>query len=434
MQTPTGRLLAGLAITLTAVAVYSWYTVRQVEGIQELQREVVERNRRDSLQLLRIQNDLHGLGLAMRDMLDGNEGYPLTAWSAQFERLRGDLTDALSSEQRLAADRRSAEQQQYLVSSLSQFWDAVDRMFVLAGQGHEEAARQLIRESLQARQAALTTSVARLLIQNNESEEQAASRISQIHERVKRNVQVFLAAMLVTILATSLYLIRSNRLLFGRLADLSSQRSELAQKLITNQEETLAHISRDLHDEFGQILTAVGAMLGRAERQGVAPDSPLRTELRAVQEVAQETLDKIRGLSQMLHPVILDEAGLDAAVDWYLPLFEKRTHIAVRYEKTGSSPAVHGSTAVHVFRVLQEALNNAVRHSQASEVFVRLRHFETRLVLEIEDHGTGFLRDAAGRGVGLVAMQERAEMVNGQIEFLRPPEGGTLVRLTVGRG
>jgi signal transduction histidine kinase len=55
-------------------------------------------------------------------------------------------------------------------------------------------------------------------------------------------------------------------------------------------------------------------------------------------------------------------------------------------------------------------------------------------VLEIEDHGTGFLRDAAGRGVGLVAMQERAEMVNGQIEFLRPPEGGTLVRLTVGRG
>ena len=88
-------------------------------------------------------------------------------------------------------------------------------------------------------------------------------RIGQIYDRVQRQVYLFLTAILIAILFTSLYLIRSNRRLFAQLAALSEQRSELAQKLISTQESTLRHISRELHDEFGQILTAVGAMLTR---------------------------------------------------------------------------------------------------------------------------------------------------------------------------
>ena len=109
-----------------------------------------------------------------------------------------------------------------------------------------------------ARQEALSTAVSRLLVQNNESEEQAALRIGQIYDRVQRQVYLFLTATLIAILFTSLYLIRSNRRLFAQLAALSEQRSELAQKLIATQESTLRHISRELHDEFGQILTAMG--------------------------------------------------------------------------------------------------------------------------------------------------------------------------------
>ena len=87
-RSPTVPLLAGLAITLSAVALYSAYTIAQLRGLERLQGGIIDRNRADSLLLLRIQNNLNSLGLAMRDMLDGSEPYPLTAWQGQFRRLR----------------------------------------------------------------------------------------------------------------------------------------------------------------------------------------------------------------------------------------------------------------------------------------------------------------------------------------------------------
>jgi hypothetical protein len=120
------------AITCAAVAAYSFYTTRQISGLRELQRDLGDRNRKDSLQLLRLQNNLNALGLAMRDMLDVGGPYPLTAWSAQFDRLRVDFTDALKREEEVAVARRTPEQRQYLANSTAQFWDAVDRMFALA--------------------------------------------------------------------------------------------------------------------------------------------------------------------------------------------------------------------------------------------------------------------------------------------------------------
>ena len=353
---------------------YSLYVTSQITGLRELQRGLADRNRQDSLQLLRIQNDLNSLGLAMRDMLDADEPYPLTAWSAQFDRIRADLDSALRREQEVAVARRTPEQQRYLATSLAQFWDAADRIFALARDGQEDEARVQIRLSLQSRQAALSTAVARLLVENNESEEQTAQRVQAIYDRVQRQVYWLLSATLVAIVLTSLYLIRSNRRLFAELGSLSAQRSELVQRLIAARESTLHHISRELHDEFGQILTAMGAMLGRAGKQ--APEgSPLRAELREVCELAQSTLNNVRSLSQALHPSILDEAGLESALEWYLPTVEKQVGVAITYERAGSALPVNGTAAIHVYRVLQEALNNVARHSGADRAWVRL---ETR--------------------------------------------------------
>ena len=431
-RSPTFGLLLGLIITLAAVVAYSWYITRQISGLRQLQNQLVDRNRKDSLQLLRIQNDLNLLGLAMRDMLDNDEPYPLTAWSAQFERIRADLNDALRLEETVAVAHRTPEQRQYLENSVGQFWEAADGMFALARQGKDAEARAQIRITLQARQASLSTAIARLLVQNNESEEQAAVQIGHIYDRVQRQVYVFLAATLTAILLTGLFLIRSNRRLFAQLADLSEQRSELAQKLIATQESTLRYISRELHDEFGQILTAIGSMLSRAEKH--APEkSELRSELREVCEIAQNTLEKVRSLSQALHPVMLDESGLESTLDWYLPVVEKQTGVNISYEKSGEPFAVNGNSAVHVYRILQEALNNVTRHSGARQSEVRLRFLPQSLELEVEDHGVGFDGAASNRGIGLVAMRERAELLGGKIEFKRPAQGGTLVRLQVPR-
>ena len=190
--------------------------------------------------------------------------------------------------------------------------------------------------SLQERQAALSTAVARLLVQNSENEEHAGQRIVQIYDRVQRQVYVFLAATLLAILLNGLSVIRWNRRLFARLAEVSARRSELAQKLIATQESTLRYISRELHDEFGQILTAVGSMLRRAGTH--APEgSSLRADLQEVLQIVQTTLESVRSLSQALHPVMLDEAGLESTLDWYIPTVERQTGIAISYEKQGLS-------------------------------------------------------------------------------------------------
>jgi signal transduction histidine kinase len=429
-RSPAPGLFVGLIITLAAVVACSGYITWQISGLRKLQNNLVDRNRRDSLQLLRIQNDLNTIALAMRDMLDSNEPYPLNAWSTQFQRVRGDLNDALSLEEQVAVADRTPEQRQYLKNSMTQFWDAVDRTFALAANGKPEEARTQIQLSLQARQAALSTAVARLLVQNNESEERAASRIAQIYDRVQRQVYLFLTLTLAAILLTGLYSIRSNRQLFAQLASLSEQRSELAQKLISTQESTLRHISRELHDEFGQILTAVGAMLSRAGNQ-VPEGSRLRAELREVAEIAQSTLDKVRSLSQALHPVMLDETGLESTLDWYLPVVERQAGIHISYEKSGTAYPVDGNAAIHVYRVVQEALNNVTRHSGAREAWVRLRFLPKTLELEVEDHGSGFVAQSTKQGIGLVAMRERAELLGGTIELVRLSPSGTLVRLTV---
>ena len=432
-RSPTPVLFLGLIITLVVVVTYSIYVERQIAGLRELQHDIADRNRKDSLELLRIQNDLNSLALAMRDMLDNDEPYPLTAWSTQFDRIHTDLDDALTLEEKTAVAPRSSDQRQYLGSSVQQFWDAVNRTFALAKEGKTDEARTQIRLSLQARQEALSTAVARLLVENNESEEQAADRVAEIYKHVQRQGYLFLTATLIAISLTGLYMIRSNRRLFAELASLSEQRSDLAQKLIATQESTLRHISRELHDEFGQILTAVGAMLARAERHS-PPDSPLRAELREVSEIAQSTLENVRMLSQALHPVMLEESGLESTVSWYIPSIEKQTGLVISYEKSGQPFAVDGSAGIHIYRILQEALNNVARHSEAREAWVRLKFEPDSLTLEVEDHGKGFNSQSVSRGIGMVAMRERAELLGGSIEFVTPQTGGTLVRLAVPQG
>lgn len=431
-RSPTATLLLGLVITLATVLAYSWYISRQISGLRQLQTDLTDRNRRDSLQLLRIQNDLNQLALAMRDMLDPDESYPIAAWSAQFERVRTDLDDALAQQATVSAARRTPEQTRYLESSVAQFWDASSRIFELAAAGQSAEARAQVRLSLQPRQAALSTTIARFLVQNNESEAQTAERVQEIYATVQRQVRWFLIATLAAITLTGVLLIRSSRRLFGQLAALSDERRALTQQLITTRESTLREISRELHDEFGQILTAMGSMLGRAGRH--APEgSSLRSDLREIAEVAQEALDNVRGLSQSLHPSILEELGLGSTVDWYLTTVGRQLELTVDYERSPALPPLDDAVAIHVYRILQEALSNVARHSGVREAKVRLQWFGRMLELDVEDRGRG-LGAAVGRerrGLGLVTMRERAALVHGTLECVPGRDGGTLVRLRV---
>jgi signal transduction histidine kinase len=236
-----------------------------------------------------------------------------------------------------------------------------------------------------------------------------------------------------TILLTSLYLIRSNRRLFSEMAALSDARRDVAQQLITTRETTLRTIARELHDDLGQVLTALGLMIARAMRQ-TPRGSPLGAELREMGTIAQGALDNVRGLSQTLHPSILKEAGLEETVRWYLSTARRQGGPDVSYERDGTPWPVDNGVAIHVYRVLQEALTNVARHSGSDRAFVRLKFEPTSLTLDVEDRGRGFdaRRPRSGAaGLGVITMRERASLIGGSLAFLDAPGGGTLVRLVV---
>src|SRR5262249_52535474 len=157
-----------------------------------------------------------------------------------------------------------------------------------------------------------------------------------IYDQVERQVYTFLAITLAAIVMASLYLIQFNRRLFAKLASLSEQPRDVAQQLITAREATLHHLARELHAGFGRMLTALGSMLGRASNH--APEhSPLKSDLREVAEVAQGMLERVRGLSQTLHPSLLEEIGFEGTLDWYISTVERQTGVAVSYQRVGPS-------------------------------------------------------------------------------------------------
>ena len=213
-------MLLGLVVTLATVLVYSCYISRQITGLRQLQTDLTDRNRRDSLQLLRIQGDLNQLALAMRDMLDPDETYPIAAWSSQFDRIRTDLDDALRQQEGVAVARRTPEQSRYLASAVAQFWDAASRIFELARQRARKRgtrARSGCRCSRGRRPSARRSRGSSC--RTTRARRRRRQQVQEIYGSVQRQVRWFTFAALVAIATTSVFLIRSNQRLFTAARD-----------------------------------------------------------------------------------------------------------------------------------------------------------------------------------------------------------------------
>lgn len=417
-------------MTLAAVAVYFGFTFDQVRGLQRLETEIVDRNRRDSLELIRIQNDLYQIGLTLREATESGDHYPLTGYHAPLQALRVDLDAAIAQEHGLAPNSRTHDQQDLLDASLRRFWDEMDRMWMLAFSGQEGEARTLVRTRLNSERGTMNSTVARLLVENSDAASAGAREIAGMYRRGERNLYLFIVVVLITISATGTSVIRFSRKVFERLEAVSDERKELAGKVITVQEEVFRTLARELHDDLGQVLTALGAMLQRVKRR-IPGDSPVQEDLKEIREVTATTLDRVRLMSQMLHPRVLDDYGLEKSIEWYVKQFQKQSGLEVHYEKIGDGPWIGEQVAIHVYRILQEALNNVHRHAKVSEVWVRADYSPAQLRLVVEDHGVGMPSSSPRHGIGLISMRERAGLLSGGLEFSSSADGGVRVTLTV---
>jgi signal transduction histidine kinase len=433
-RTPTRVLEIALVLALVIGAASGAFVVREIYRLRDEQTAIADRNRKDSLQLLRLQNDLASLASLMRDMLAGTEPYPMAGWRPAFERVRADLAEALSLERQLAPAAREPSQQAQIERTVAGYWSTIDSAFAMAAAGDEAGAAALVRGTATQQHMELTGTVSRFLVANNRVQEEAVSANRAIFDRVARQIILLVVALLVVFAAAGGMIVAANRRAFEDVRRVTAQLRALSWRSLRFQEDLQRSVSRELHDDFGQIVTALGTMIGRARRHA-GGDSALVAEIDAVRHFAQEALDRIRSRSQWLHPGVLDDFGLEKALARATEQFERQTGIRTRFDATGRVDLVRDEYAIHVYRIAQEALANVGRHSGATQALVRLSCEDRELKLEIEDHGRGLPAQAPepmlNGGMGLVSMRERAELMGGHLALRRPPEGGLVVELRV---
>lgn len=213
--------------------------------------------------------------------------------------------------------------------------------------------------------------------------------------------------------------------------DIELQRGlqRLSTELIRVREEERRALARELHDEVGQLLTAAKFQIASAQRTLDEQGGP-STLLDEVRPIVERTLQTVRDLSHLLHPAVLDDLGLSAAVDLHVKEFRRR-HDAIRVELTETGLEdrlpLEGETAA--YRVVQEALTNVAKHSRATVCRVSLIRLSRSLMVVIGDDGTGFdqMQQPARRGLGLVSMRERVLQVGGTFVVESAPGRGTRI-------
>ena len=211
----------------------------------------------------------------------------------------------------------------------------------------------------------------------------------------------------------------------------SRQRLEkLSRQLITTREAELNHMARELHDEIGQALTFMKMTL-----RNVQQDSDSLTSKRLDESISMvdDTLDRVRNLSLNMRPPHLDNLGLVATLHWYLKNQAKVAGFQEHISVVPPDMRVSTDLATVCFRITQEAVTNAIRHAQPKRIDIELRHENDELHLKIHDDGRGFDVEEArtnairGSSLGLISMQERANLAGGQIEIDSAPNMGTTI-------
>lgn len=210
----------------------------------------------------------------------------------------------------------------------------------------------------------------------------------------------------------------------------------LSHRLLYVRDEDRRHVARELHESAGQSLAALKMTLGRL-RQTMRGSKGLAHELwKSANELAEGAIREVRTISYLMHPPLLDEAGLGPALRWYAKGFEERSGIRVKLDMPADLKRQSQEIETTLFRVVQEALTNVHRYSGSATAGIRVFQKDGRIVAEVRDDGCGLMRGPArGKqappGVGIAGMRERVTQLSGVFEMESAPGQGTTIRATL---
>ena len=428
-----GRILfaafAGLLLLLILAGLDALLSVRKLSGIEQ---EVNARFTAHSQALSSIVISVHVYDDQMEQSLlqeqkaqDATNAFDPIGRSAEIRAaLLGYPPDQEPDEQLLIKElaRELAEQENAFAATSS--WSAEDR----DKRAHHFIGEQLIPQRMHFLQVSQQISLLNRKKLGEEKEALAANFVS-VQTRIQWTVVLTLTAGMLLSLICGLYILRlerQGRLRYQALVHSREQLEGLSARMVEVQEEERHSISRELHDEVGQTLGALLVELGQLAKLAPPEDRAIQGQITHIKSVAESAVKSIRDIALLLRPPMLDDLGLIPALEWQAREVSRRSETEVEVHSENVSEKLPDEIKVCIYRLVQEALNNAATHAAAQNVKVTVIQGADKISVEVADDGHGFEPERQ-RGMGILGMEERVRRLGGTLAMQSSPGKGATV-------
>ncbi len=452
-----GGLLLLVVVSVLAASNRAQEIYTQLDQLNTHQRDV-ETKLRD------LRSDVHLSGVFIRDYLLDPERERAPIYRERLAELRQSNVATVAELRGLAVGRREKDERiASLQAKLDDYWQAYDPLFDWTlVEKISQSASFLRREVLPRRQAVLTIASeieelnnANHAIQRAEVTRRHAEFRSELHSLVWGSLALGLIVALTAVIRLRVLERRSEneRAVAEEAEHLMRQ---LSQQLVATQEEERKNLSRELHDHVGQMLTALRMELGRIDRlrssDRLRPDASLAASSRArpgasrevasghdgvagavaeCRQLVDNMVRTVRDLALGLRPSMLDDFGLQPALEWHVRDFGRRFGVPVELSVDGDFDLLPEEHRTCAYRSVQEALTNCVRHARAAHIAVSVSRQDDSLAVSITDDGVGFNPAQRAGGLGLRGIEERVREVHGVLTIRSAPGAGTTLTMKV---
>lgn len=434
---PVAALALGALLVLVVISVLE--SSRRAQEIYTSLDDLNQQYHVVEAKLRRLRSDVNLSGIFVRDYLldPSSERAPdyqarieefRRANLASFDELRTTIQRSPATDQRLAS----------LQAQLDAYWQALDPLFDWSPTDKaSQSARFLRRQVIPRREAvlAIAQDIEELNYTTIDTQRtEVAQRHAELRLDLHRLMWIGLGLGLIVALPAVYRLRRMEARSEGerRVAEEAEHRMrELSQQLVATQEDERKKLSRELHDHVGQVLTALRMELGSIDRLRAPGDAPLAGAVAESRTLVDNMVRTVRDLALGLRPSMLDDFGLQPALEWHVRDFTRRYGLPVDLHITGELGDLPEPYATCVYRIVQEALTNCVRHAAASRLRVTVTGTAYTLAVVVVDDGVGINPERRKSGLGLRGIEERVRDLSGTVDIHSAPGVGTSLTIRI---
>jgi signal transduction histidine kinase len=312
-----------------------------------------------------------------------------------------------------------------LRAKLDEYWQTFDPLFDWTPAEKILQSAGFLRREVVPRREAVLTIAQEIEELNNANVAAQKEEVSRRQEAFRRDMRRLLGQTLLLGLVVAVVVVLRLRVLEHRSEEAEGQMRELSQQLVSTQEEERRNLSRELHDHVAQVLTGLRMGLGGIERASGEPR--VAAAVAECRKLVDDMFRTVRDLALGLRPSMLDDFGLQPALEWHVRDFSRRYNIDAQLKMEGDVDSLTDKHRTCVYRVIQEAMTNCARHAQATTILVEVTCRDRQLRVAVTDDGIGLDPASGRRGLGLRGIDERVKELHGSMTISRHAGAGTTV-------